>query len=84
MTFLFIDIALDIAQVLGFILVFLGNLSGINFSCWIASTIFLIMFIFVFFAGVGRRLIGISDSKVLGGHIFILILIILIGFVFFS
>ncbi len=58
MAFLFTSVALNVAQV--FRLVHFGNLGGIDSSSWMASTIPLVIFVFVLFGGLGLRLIGLT------------------------
>ena len=72
------------AEVFGFVLVFLGNLSGIDFRTWIASLAAFMTFIF--FGGLGLRLTCINRQKVVGFSlvfVFNPILILLTDFVFF-
>ncbi len=47
-TFLFIGVSLNIAQILNFVLIFLYHFGGFDFNGWITcSTTFLVAFIFL-------------------------------------
>ncbi len=49
-----------------------------------ALIISLVILTFVFFRSLNLKLIGISDNEIWSGLIFIFILLILVGFVFFG
>ena len=84
MTFLFADIVFDIIQILAFVLVFLGNLNGINFSSWIA--LLTASMTFIFLKSLSLRLIYISRQRVVilsFVFVFVPIPVFLTGFIFF-
>ncbi len=72
------------AQIFDFILVFVSNLNSIESIYWLTLTISLIILIYIFFRGLGLRLIEINSSKILDRLIFISILIIFVSFIFIS
>ncbi len=59
MTLLFASITFDMAEVLGLLFAFFGNLGGINYSGWIAF----LTAAMTFLRGLGLRLIYISDRR---------------------
>ncbi len=65
-TLLLTGIIFDIAQVLGliFVFIFFGNLSGIDLSGWMASS--MTSMTFVFLGGLGLRLTCISRRRIVG------------------
>lgn len=68
MIFFFIGVALNMAQLLGFILVFLCHFGGIDRSDWIiSSTISLVTFVFLgdVDQGLSLRLTCISRKRIL-------------------
>ena len=81
---MFLSVIFDIAQIFGFIFVFLNNLSGIDPGSWIA---FLTTFMtFIFFGDLSLWLIyagsrGVVKLSVV--FVFIPMLVLLTGFIFF-
>lgn len=80
-TFLFIDIILDIAQVFSLAFVFFSNLTGINLSSQIVSLTTFIIFICL--RNLGLRLICISKRRIIKLS-FVYILIVVLVLIFFS
>ena len=88
MTFLFAGVALDIAQILGFILIFLYYLGGINPSGWMTSlSTFLALFriesLGLRLISKKRRVVGLSLFFILVGSL-ITMLPIGVIFIFFD
>ena len=85
MIFLLIDVALDMAQVLGLILIFLCYLGGIDSNGWLTSFLsFFLMFLRV--GSLGLRLIS-ERRRIIGISLFFipirsLVVLLLIGVVF--
>lgn len=79
MNFVFASVIFDIAQVLGFVFVLLGNLGDINPS----SLMTFLTATMTFFGGLGLKLICVSDRKEIVGLslVFIPILMFSIGLV---
>ena len=71
-------------QTLGFIFVFLINLSDINPNSWIVSSMASI--IFIFFESLGLWLICVSSREIVGFSfvfVFVPVLVLLTSFIFF-
>ena len=86
MTFLFTGVALDMAQVLGLVLIFLYNLGGINPNSWVISLLsFFLTFLGV--GGLGLRLISRRRWIVRLSFFFVpvksLVMLLPIGIIFF-
>lgn len=80
-TFLFANLAFDIAQVLCFIVILLCHLGDIDLSDEATSlTVFLIVFFFFRDLGLGLKLTYISKSRIVAGLSLISILILPIDF----
>ncbi len=77
---LLVDVALDVTQVLDFILIIFCNFGDVNPSSWIA-TLIVSLIVLVFLGDLGLRLTYISKRRIIRLSL-IAILILLIPFVF--